>query len=181
MLLPQEHTVMVRQTARWGQILLISLVGLGATAFTTACLYEIDEVITVQGKLVPQEGGVEVKSPTEGQFQKIFVSNGDQVKDGQNLFRYDVKEAKLRKATLLSQIEIEEEKIKDLTKMFNKRQETITRNIRLTEKILGKLKPIAEDGAISEIQILQQENNLEGLRDEKDQITNQKRDSVNSG
>jgi HlyD family secretion protein len=63
MLLPQEHTVMVRQTSKWGQIFLLSLVGLGATAFATAWFYRIDEVITVQGRLVPQRGGVEVKSP----------------------------------------------------------------------------------------------------------------------
>ena len=55
MLLPQEHTVMVRQTSKWGQIFLLSLVGLGATAFTTAWFYRIDEVITVQGRLVPQK------------------------------------------------------------------------------------------------------------------------------
>ena len=58
-LLPQEHTVMVRQTSRWGQIILLSLVGLGATAFATAWFYRLDEVITVQGRLVPRQGGVE--------------------------------------------------------------------------------------------------------------------------
>ena len=63
MLLPQEHTVMVRQTSRWGQIILLTLVGLGATAFTTAWLYRIDEVITAQGRLVPRRGG-EVKVPS---------------------------------------------------------------------------------------------------------------------
>ena len=56
MLLPQEHTVMVRQTNRWGQIILLSLVGLGATAFATAWFYRLDEVITVQGRLVPRQG-----------------------------------------------------------------------------------------------------------------------------
>ena len=61
MLLPQEHTVMVRQTSKWGQIFLLSLVGLGATAFATAWFYRIDEVIT-KARLVPQQGGVEVKS-----------------------------------------------------------------------------------------------------------------------
>ena len=75
MLLPQEHTVMVRQTSRLGQTFLLALIGLGATAFTTAYFYKIDEVLTVQGKLIPQKGGVEIKSPTSGQFSKILVSN----------------------------------------------------------------------------------------------------------
>ena len=54
---------MVRQTSKWGQLFLLSLVGLGATAFATAWFYRLDEVITVQGRLVPHQGGVEVKSP----------------------------------------------------------------------------------------------------------------------
>ena len=52
---------MVRQTSKWGQIILLSLVGVGATAFISAWFYRIDEVITVQGRLVPQKGGVEIK------------------------------------------------------------------------------------------------------------------------
>ena len=41
--------MLVRQTSKWGQILLLSLVGLGATAFTTSWFYRLDEVVTVQG------------------------------------------------------------------------------------------------------------------------------------
>ena len=77
MLLPQEHTVMVRQTSKWGQIFLLSLVGLGATALATAWFYRIDEVITVQGRLVPQQGGVEVKSPVRGQLDQVLVKVGN--------------------------------------------------------------------------------------------------------
>ena len=35
------------------------------------------------------------------------------------------------------------------------REQTINRNIELTQKILERLKPLERDGAISEIQILQ--------------------------
>ena len=63
-----------------GTDLLLSLVGLGATAFATAWFYRIDEVITVKGRLVPQQGGVEVKSPVNGQLNEVLVKSGDQVK-----------------------------------------------------------------------------------------------------
>ena len=85
MLLPREHTVMVRQTSKWGQILLLSLVGLGATAFATAWFYRLDEIITVQGRLVPSKGGVEVKSPITGQLSEILVTNGQRVDVGEPL------------------------------------------------------------------------------------------------
>ena len=91
MLLPQEHTVMVRQTSKWGQIFLLSLVGLGATAFATAWFYRLDEVVTVQGRLVPQNGGVEVKSPVSGQLEEVLVDSGDQVKKGEIILSVNFK------------------------------------------------------------------------------------------
>ena len=103
-LLPQDHTVLVRQTSKWGQIFLLSLVGLGATAFITAWLYRIDEVITVQGRLVPKQGGVEVKSPFNGQLEELLVKNGEKVEKGKLLLRFDVERTKSRKATLEKQI-----------------------------------------------------------------------------
>ena len=82
MLLPQDHTVLVRQTSKWGQIFLMSLVGLGATAFATAWFYKLDEVITVKGRLVPKQGGVEVRSPVAGQLEELLIENGKYVKKG---------------------------------------------------------------------------------------------------
>ena len=95
MLLAQEHTVMVRQTSKWGQIFLMSLVGLGATAFSTAWLYRIDEVITVQGRLTPKEGAVEA-SPVSGQLSSILVKSGESVTKGQVL-KFDVQAASAEK------------------------------------------------------------------------------------
>lgn len=179
MLLPQEHTVMVRQTSKWGQIFLLSLVGLGATAFATAWFYRIDEVITVQGRLVPQKGGVEVKSPVSGQLSQVLVNNGEQVKKGQLLLRFDVKTAKAEETTLSRQLALESERLEDQLRSNSKRQETLERNIELTEKILGKLIPLENGGAISEVQILQQANQLETQRDELIQLQTKREELTN--
>lgn len=170
MLLPQEHTVMVRQTSRWGQIFLLSLVGLGASALATAWIYRIDEVITVQGRLIPQSGGVEIKSPMSGQLADVLVSNGDQVKEGQSLMRYDVRGANEQEMTLSRKLALEEDRLEDQLRSNAKRQETLQRNINLTERILDKLRPLETGGAISEIQMLQQENQLETQKDELIQL-----------
>ena len=90
---------MVRQTSKWGQILLLSLVGLGATAFATAWFYRLDEIITVQGRLVPSKGGVEVKSPITGQLSEILVTNGQRVDVGEPLLRFDVENSSATKDT----------------------------------------------------------------------------------
>ena len=179
MLLPQEHTVMVRQTSKWGQIFLLSLVGLGATAFTTAWLYRIDEVITVQGRLVPQKGGVEVKSPISGQLSKVMVGNGEQVTKGDLLLRYDVLAAKNQEVTLTRQLKLEEDRIEDQLRSNAQRQETSKRNIKLTEEILQRLKPLASAGAISELQVLQEANRLESQRDELIQLMTKREELEN--
>lgn len=166
MLLPQEHTVMVRQTSKWGQIFLLSLVGIGVTAFASAWFYRIDEVITVQGRLVPIDGGVEVKSPLSGQLAEVMVSNGAQVERGEALLKYDVMGAKQQEVTLTRRLKLEGDRIQDQLRSNAQRQETIERNIRLKEQIVERLQPLEARGAISELQILQEANQLETQRDE---------------
>lgn len=165
-LLPQEHTVMVRQTSKWGQTFLLTLVGLGATVFATAWIYRIDEVITVQGILISKDGGVEVKSPIDGQLVQVNVKNGETVKKDQTLLKYDVQELKESEITLQKQLTIEKEKLNDQKKTNAQRKITLKRNIDLTQKILERMKPLEKGGAISEIQILGQENKLQQQNDE---------------
>ena len=179
MLLPQEHTVMVRQTAKWGQLLLLSLVGVGATAFATAWFYRLDEVVTVNGRLVPSKGGVAVKSPTTGQIDEILVSNGQIVGKGDILFRFDVEGAIAEKETLSEQLKIEAKRLSQSIIAIDQRISTLKRNIDLNEKILNRLIPLNENGAISELQILQQENSILSQRDEMLQLQTQKNLLIN--
>ena len=120
-----------------GQIILLTLVGLGATAFTTAWLYRIDEVITAQGRLVPRRGGVEVKGPISGQLADVVVENGDLVEKGDLLLRYDVLAAKDQEVTLTRQLKLEEKRLEDQLRSNSQRQETLKRNIGLREKSLN--------------------------------------------
>ena len=175
MLLQQDHTVMVRQTSKWGQIFLISLVGLGATAFATACIYRLDEVITVQGRLVPQSGGVAVKSPLSGQLADVLVKNGQQVEKNQVLLIFDVKDAKLQVQTINQKLQLEQKRVKDQLRSNAQQQVTTKRYISLTDKILKRLRPLEADGAISELQVLEKANQLEAQRDQLKQHETQRK------
>lgn len=171
-LLPQEHSVVFRQTSRWGQTLLLSLVGLGATAFATAWLYRIDEVITVQGRLVPEQGGVEVKSPQSGQLADVMVKSGDFVEKGKALLRYNVKADESEKTNLQKQLELEQKRLEEQLKSTQQRMITVGRNIELTTEILNRLIPLQINGAMSELQILQRKNELEREKDQLLQLEN---------
>ncbi len=65
-------------------------------------------MITVQGRLQPQKGGVEVKSPVAGQLAEFLVKSGERVQLGQPLLRYDVKAARSEENNLSKQLALEE-------------------------------------------------------------------------
>ena len=174
MLLPQEHSVVLRQTSRWGQILLLSLVGLGATAFATAWFYRLDEVITVQGRLQPSKGGVEVKSPAAGQLAAVLVKGGERVTKGQPLVIYDVKAARSEEHNLTQQLRIEEERLEQQLDSNDRRLITAKRNVELGIDILKRLEPLQSSGAMSELQILQQTNQVESQKDQLIQIESER-------
>ena len=165
---------MVRQTSKWGQLLLIALIGVGATAFATAWFYRIDEIITVQGKLVPARGGVEVKSPTSAQIQDIYVNNGALISKGENIFRFDVEGALSLRRTLNIQLDIEQKRLLQSLESVNQRVETLKRNIDLKREIFNRLNLLESSGAISEIQLLQQENSLLSQEDDLLQLLTKK-------
>jgi len=170
---------MVRQTSKWGQIFLASLVGLGATAFATAWFYRLDEVITVQGRLVPENGGVEVKSPMQGQLSAVLIRNGEQVVKNQKLLRFDLKAPEVEKQTIDRQLKLEKKSLQDKLSNNSKRNDTLTRNIALTQKIINRLLPLEKAGAISELQILKKKNQLENERDQLIQLQHERREMIN--
>ena len=178
MLLPQEHSVVLRQTSRWGQIFLLSLVGLGATAFATAWFYRLDEVITVQGRLQPQKGGVEVKSPVGGQLAAVLVKSGDRVNQGQPLLRFDVKAARTQETNLVKQLGLQQQRLEDQLRSNSQRQITAKRNVQLSTNILKRLEPLERGGAMSEVQILQQANQLETQKDQLQQLKTEREQLV---
>lgn len=171
---------MVRQTSKWGQIFLLSLIGLGSTTIVTSWVYRIDEVITAQGRLVPYKGGVEVKSPLNGQLSSLSVKNGETVEKGQVLMRFDTEAAKAEEVTLKREIDLEKKGLKDTLEGNRQRQKTLLRNIDLSKRILERMMPLESIGAISELQILGQENKLETQRDELQQLKNQETQIINA-
>ena len=95
------------------------------------------------------------------------------------LLRFDVREAKVQEFTLSQQLKLEEKRLEDKLRSNSQRQKTLKRNIDLTEKILNKLRPLERDGAISELQILQQSNRLETQLDEQIQLETNREELIN--
>jgi HlyD family secretion protein len=63
-----------------------------------ALVAPISETIAVQGKLEPSSTVKEVKSPVDGQVDVVLVKEGELVRQGQPLVRFDLRQARSRLA-----------------------------------------------------------------------------------
>ncbi|MGB3653034.1 MAG: HlyD family efflux transporter periplasmic adaptor subunit, partial [Rivularia sp. (in: cyanobacteria)] len=84
-----EQAVILRRSPIFSRAALWSI--LGVTVFTISWAYfsRIDQAIPAQGKLEPQGAVREVQVPVNGVVKKVFVKDGDRVKEGDLLLRLD--------------------------------------------------------------------------------------------
>ena len=90
----------VNQGRHWSS----SLIWIGSALFGSTLLWaftaQLDQTVTVRGRLVPSGRVREVESPSTGRISKVFVSEGQSVKFGQKLFTVESQGLSSRKAAL---------------------------------------------------------------------------------
>ena len=87
---PKEHSVLVKQTSKWGQAIAISLMSIGGVIIATSYIYKIDEIITVPGILTPADGGIEIKSAMSGTLQGMEVNEGQEIGIGKVVAKFNL-------------------------------------------------------------------------------------------
>ena len=139
--LKNTNQVFLRQSRFWA--ISITWVLMGGTAFFIGWLAvaKTDEVVIAMGKLEPKSGVVPVQLPIAGVANEIFVKEGEIVKKDQLLIRLDTEITEARNNALIKKLEI-------------------------NEKILYKLETLVKEGAVSELQFLQQQTAVEDLKSE---------------
>ena len=84
------------QSQKWSGLLIWTFVGFTSFGIVWSFFTLIDDTIQVVGKLEPRGTTIEVKVPLGGVIKKIFVSEGDVVKENQVLLELDTRAAKSR-------------------------------------------------------------------------------------
>tara|TARA_B100000575_G_C23098910_1_gene633934 strand:+ start:178 stop:1734 length:1557 start_codon:yes stop_codon:yes gene_type:complete len=84
------------QSQKWSGLLIWTFVGVTSFGMVWSFFSLIDDTIQVVGKLEPRGTTIEVKVPLGGVIKKIFVSEGDVVKENQVLLELDTRAAKSR-------------------------------------------------------------------------------------
>ncbi len=95
-----DQPLVLRQSPKWTQAILWTLVGSVTFGLIWASVAKIEESVPAQGKLEPQGAVKEVRAPANGVLKEILVKDGERVQAGQVILRIDSTAAKAQLESL---------------------------------------------------------------------------------
>ena len=174
----QENVL--QQSRFWMKTVTWTLIGTTALGIGWLAVARTEEVVVAKGKLEPVGNVKDVRIPPGGVVEEILVKSGQRVSKGQALIRLDqessaeqlksLSQGLEEKTTQISQKEQQlqlkkQERIR--TEELNREQVATTRaNLGLEQEILTRLASLAKEGAVQDIQYLQQRNKVQELKGE---------------
>jgi HlyD family secretion protein len=168
---PQE--VRLKPTPIWSQALIWTIIGTASLAFVYAIFAKIDEVVLAPGELQPLGAERPIKAPFAGVVKGILVKEGEQVSVNQLLLRLDADVSDKRAETLISKIKLERTRFDEESnslaaraESLNERTDGLMRSQRMEKQIYSQIAPLAAQGGIQKVQLLQQQNRVEQLQSE---------------
>jgi len=84
-----DKPVIFRQPTLWSKLIIMGIIGVTTFSVGWACFAKVEEAIPAQGKLEPQGAVKEIRAPIGGVVSAIEVDEGERVKKGQILIRFD--------------------------------------------------------------------------------------------
>jgi len=170
------HEVRLKPAPVWSQALVWSIIGTASLALVYACSAKIDEVVVATGDLQAQGAARPIMAPSPGVVSQIFVKEGSTVVAGQPLLKFDPDVSQKRSSTLTQQMKLERQRLEEQNQAYQARLDSLVAkksslivSADTEALILQKLTPLVRDGAIQELQILQQKNKVQSLKSEVSQ------------
>ncbi|MEC4814304.1 MAG: HlyD family efflux transporter periplasmic adaptor subunit [Scytonema sp. PMC 1069.18] len=80
-----EQPVLLQQSPTWSRLIAWGIIGITGFTVIWASVFQIEESISVTGKLEPKSAVQEIQAPVGGVVKEIHVQDGQQVKKGQIL------------------------------------------------------------------------------------------------
>lgn len=179
-------------TPRGGRLILWSIVLFVICILAWTSIAEIDEVTRGEGKVIPSRQVQVVQNLEGGIISEILVREGDIVEKGQLLIKLDdtqfaaalregethcmehrAKVARLeaeaeQKAFVPPKIVLDDypEFVRREYELYQARKKQFQRQEKSLEKELNMMRPLVNEGAVSEIEVLRLERKLNEVRDE---------------
>ena len=147
-------------------IVLTSFLGIGWLV-----LAKTDEIIIVPGKIIPIGKVKEIKMPMSGVIEKIEIKEGDLVDKNQVLMRIESDTNSNLSITLEKSIKIKKQQIESLNSQILKTKEIYSENktilkdkIDIYQNINERYQTLLDEGAVSELNFLDQKTKLQSLK-----------------
>jgi hemolysin D len=91
---PFDQAIVLDQPKSWSRMILWTIFGLAAFTVVWASVTEIEQAIPATGRLEPEGSVKDVQTPINGVVMESFVKDGQQVKKGDLLLKFDTTTAK---------------------------------------------------------------------------------------
>jgi len=170
----------LQQSRFWMKTVTWSLIGTTVIGIGWLAIARTEEVVVATGKLEPVGNVKDVRIPPGGVVEAILVKNGQRVSKGEALIRLDQESSAEQLKSLTNGVEEKTTQIgqkqqqlllkkleRERTLDLNREQLASTRaNLVLEQEILNRLAGLARDGAVPDIQYLQQRNTVQELKGE---------------
>ena len=173
-LVPLAHQeVRYRAAPTWTRALQWAIVGCIGFGFIYAVVARIDEVVIARGELKGLGAERPIKAPVSGVVSGIPITEGELVQPGQVLVQFDPEVNAERLRSLSRQKELESQRLAEETQAFQARTDSLQSklaSLKLTlateQSIVNRMEGLMAQGAIAEVQYLQQKNRLQELQSE---------------
>jgi hemolysin D len=91
---PTEEPMLLERPKFLSHLYLWLIVGIAGAGLGWSAIAEIEQAVSAMGQLEPKSSTQEVKAPTGGVVREVYVQDGQTVKKGQLLLRFDPTAAK---------------------------------------------------------------------------------------
>ena len=162
-----DEAVLV-QSPMWMRSITWALMGTTGAALAWLSLAQTDEIVMAPGKLQPVGTVNEVRIPVNGVVQDVFVKEGTVVKQGQPLLAIDGEATTEKRNNTLKtiklkqqELELKREELDRYLDVNSAEQKILENKLSLSSKILNRLEQLDKSGAIAELQVLNQRNEVQ--------------------
>lgn len=165
--------VRLKPAPLWSQAVVWTIIGTSSLGFVFAAMAKIDEVVVANGTLQALGAARPIMAPAPGVVSRIAVREGQAVVAGQALIQFDADVSDKRKSSLEQQIRLERQRFEEQQRAFSAREQSLqarTQSLQASldteQTILAQIEPLARQGGIQIVQVLQQKNKIQQLQSE---------------
>ncbi len=149
----------------------------GVFGIAWLAIAKTDEVVVATGKLEPLASVKDIQMPAGGVVKNILVTEGQEVKAGEVLLELDTEADLDRRVSLEETIELKrkelslkQEERKQYLDLNSTEQEVLRENLVLQKNLMARYRKLSEQGASSEIQLLQQVDRVQQVEGQLEKI-----------